>query len=592
MIVNKTELLLFSALFVCIYSCHKKDKADIELPFTPRAYDTTELKLGPSTVWIDSVTATMLSRVDSNYLLFEGNSLQLSKLKPGDIIVSSVLPNAPNGFMGKINSVKHNGNQYQVIIAPASLTEAFEKIYAQCHMQIKSNDIKARLNLGVSLPNLILYDGDKDIGTKEDQVKLEGNIEFTPSLDFLVDISAFTLRQARFGATLQIDKTFKVTMGRKLTFLKKEAVVFEKQLNPIPLGPAGLIVLTPKLVVTIGVEGTAKIEVSYEYTKTTVSGAYLVYDGQTWNKIEESSDEATATSKIDASGELEAKLYLQPAIELTLYGQDWIKGYVQPKGYIKASARINPKPGCEIATGVSASIGLDLSLFNKTYASLNYEDFYDHNKVIYRCCCGCGLGITSVQDVEGNTYGVVTIGNQAWMKENLKTTHYANGDPIVNLVKDSDWSEEHVNFGAWSDNGGYGKHYNWYATADPRGLCPVGWHIPDSLEWESVFALYGGKNFAGTAFKAMSGWGNGSGTNESCFTALPGGWREPVFGRYIWGNTYGSWWSSNIIPESTKGESKFEQAWNFIMYYDAQNIGIGAFSTREGMSVRCVKNSQ
>lgn len=61
------------------------------------------------------------------------------------------------------------------------------------------------------------------------------------------------------------------------------------------------------------------------------------------------------------------------------------------------------------------------------------------------------------------------------MGENLRTTVYANGDPIPNVTDDVQW--ENLSAGAWAhynnDNqyeNPYGKLYNWYTLADPRNV--------------------------------------------------------------------------------------------------------------------------
>ena len=94
----------------------------------------------------------------------------------------------------------------------------------------------------------------------------------------------------------------------------------------------------------------------------------------------------------------------------------------------------------------------------------------------------------TVTDTEGNSYSVISIGEQVWMKENLRVSRYRNGDTILSGLPDSSWNKTLL--GAWSVynndssmNRIFGKLYNWYAVADPRGLCPAGWHVPSDKDW-------------------------------------------------------------------------------------------------------------
>ena len=135
-----------------------------------------------------------------------------------------------------------------------------------------------------------------------------------------------------------------------------------------------------------------------------------------------------------------------------------------------------------------------------------------------------------VSDIDGNTYNTVQIGTQLWTSENLKTTRYRNGDPIPYVLGSPEWEST----GAWNYynheegyNHLYGKLYNWYAAADPRGICPTGWHVPTNEDLTVLMNYLGGESVAGGKMKAVGTryWDspNTGGTNESGFNALPGG---------------------------------------------------------------------
>lgn len=183
----------------------------------------------------------------------------------------------------------------------------------------------------------------------------------------------------------------------------------------------------------------------------------------------------------------------------------------------------------------------------------------------------------------------VTIGTQTWDKCNLNVTTYANGDIIPQVTDPTVWSA--LTTGAWcyynndpSNEVVYGKLYNWFAVNDPRGLAPNGSHIPTNEEWTTLTTFLGGETVAGGKLKetGFCHWlsPNTDATNESGFTALPGGYRLPL-GDFLDVNINGIWWSSSDILPADYG-------W----YRIISNSFGGAFSgnggKQAGVSVRCL----
>ena len=140
----------------------------------------------------------------------------------------------------------------------------------------------------------------------------------------------------------------------------------------------------------------------------------------------------------------------------------------------------------------------------------------------------------SVKDIDNNSYSTVRIGEQVWMKENLKATHYRNGDPIAHITLEEDALWLTAKSGAYcvyNDNlsniQNYGCLYNGYAVSDERSICPEGWHIATKEECQTLIDYLGGTNTAGNLLKSNEGWdeSNFSSNIVSGFTAMPGGMR-------------------------------------------------------------------
>jgi len=200
----------------------------------------------------------------------------------------------------------------------------------------------------------------------------------------------------------------------------------------------------------------------------------------------------------------------------------------------------------------------------------------------------------TVTDIDGNVYKTVKIGNQWWMAENLKVTHYRNGDKIPNVTDDADWSN--LTNGAYCyynydvDNESvYGVLYNFFAVSDNRNIAPEGWHISTDTDWKKLTDYLGGENAAGDKMKEVgtSHWyvSNEGATNESGFTALPGGWRN-IDGKFYWQYLYGFFWTPIEINYGVVHRRLHCNTHDVERYQSDMPVP----HSRRGYSVRCVKD--
>ena len=132
----------------------------------------------------------------------------------------------------------------------------------------------------------------------------------------------------------------------------------------------------------------------------------------------------------------------------------------------------------------------------------------------------------TVTDYDGNVYQTVQIGEQLWMAENLKVTHYNNGDPITHITNNGDWgSFDEGQYGIYDNDPSnadtYGNLYNWAVVDDDRGVCSEGWHFPSDDEWTVLTDYLGGASVAGGKMKetGLEHWNspNTGATNESYY---------------------------------------------------------------------------
>ena len=187
----------------------------------------------------------------------------------------------------------------------------------------------------------------------------------------------------------------------------------------------------------------------------------------------------------------------------------------------------------------------------------------------------------TVTDIDGNIYNTVVIGDQTWLKQDMKALHYPDSTAIVDvLAYNNDDSLANI----------YGRLYNWNAAMNnsteekAQGICPDEWHVPSIGEWATLSQYLGGDNVAGGKMKeeGTEHWfaPNTGATNESGFSALPAGEK--------YDNTFWLLGTAAVIWSSS--ESTYSYAEYRYLSHDDVKLGYYNYYKSYYYSVRCIKN--
>jgi uncharacterized protein (TIGR02145 family) len=213
-------------------------------------------------------------------------------------------------------------------------------------------------------------------------------------------------------------------------------------------------------------------------------------------------------------------------------------------------------------------------------------------KTIFLTYLVCGSfilvkGQQTVKDFDGNVYRTIKVGNQVWMAENLKVTHYRSGEVIPGIKEQKQWDA--LTSGAVSGVGNdpatvkaLGLIYNWYAIADQHNVCPVGWHVSSETEWIELLTFLAGEKLSPTKTSAKIPPQTKS-LNESLFKNLP----VDYFRGYDLDCSHagyggGGWWTSTSATPET--------AYYHSVNYDTASKNRKEGRKRFGYNIRCIKS--
>jgi uncharacterized protein (TIGR02145 family) len=197
---------------------------------------------------------------------------------------------------------------------------------------------------------------------------------------------------------------------------------------------------------------------------------------------------------------------------------------------------------------------------------------------------GCPASFT----YQGQVYEAVLIGNQCWMAENLNIGEMiSSGSNMTNnsLIEKYCYNNDSANCETYGGLYQWNEMMQYITTPGVQGICPSGWHLPMDGDWTIVTDFLGGVSVAGGKMKeaGTTHWEppNTGATNESGFTALPGGYLNSN-GYFNNLGFFGYWWSST--------QNSSSNAWQRYMFYFFGEVGIYNANKIEGFSVRCVRD--
>lgn len=345
-------------------------------------------ELAPNAIIIDNQTAQLLQLVSPTQVIFNGNSSQLQSIVNGNIIVSGSVLNAPYGFMRKITNIQINGFIYTFTTVEVSLTETFKELHVDYTRLYSNADTLhqrsiSSLSFNVSIPDFILYDGDGNNITTDDQLKVSGNLNVTPEMHINLDINNYHLSYAKFECGFESLLNQTISAGGSIGNINPRVTIFSKPLALFNI-PGTPIVVVPNLKVDLGAEASINVEINASNTNSNHIKAFIQFQYDSWN-YGNTRDMQNQYNFSGINGDASAKIFVEPSIEFKLFNSNWAKGTISSQAYLKATGHLLSSPDCKLEAGISASAEVNREAFGFNLGIAFNPEIFNQSVKLYSC---------------------------------------------------------------------------------------------------------------------------------------------------------------------------------------------------------------
>ena len=498
-------------------------------------------------------------------VLVEGNVWYFSEpvtFKEGDIIGFGlsdnpvVLEKFPYGFLKRVKFV--SDDEMYVEVENGTLEEAVANSIASNQLRNQNQNYLQDVSETFNLGQFSAQFEDMDLGYG---ATLSGGIYFNVNANLDMDFDENGLQYFSFEPFINEDSNLEAVLISAISGMEHEIEFVSYPLSPFTVPIPGLpfpAVVFPILSLNVGVQGNLA-PVTTSIRNDADFSPEISYNGGWGFK-------STFINTLDLTpptlfNSLDFVAYMSPIAKFLFYG---VAGpYARANIYARA---VISDSSWQIHAGLTGEIGVKAEMISKTLLDYSKE-FQLYEKILDFGAISSQGTLTDSRD--GKIYDTVRIGTQWWMVENLNYNSsnsycYNNSSSNCNV---------------------YGRLYSWNAAVN---ACPSGWHLPSTSGWNILTEYLGGNpgNAGGKLKEAgTSHWlsPNSGATNESGFTALPGGIRYSN-GTYEFNTQKAYFWSSTETSSTT--------AFPISLYYNLSAFG-NEFSRDDkvnSMSVRCIKD--
>ena len=302
----------------------------------------------------------------------------LAAVAPGEIMVAAPSNAAPDGFLRRVTAVNTTGGQVVVQTQAATLEDAIQQgeVYVNQRLSptnaqaveiapgitlMPSSVVSPDASFYVKMEDVVVYDDDGNLSTKDDQVVANGSIEFAPTVDFRLLIRDWEIEELYFAANAQETAELEFETKLQKSLIEKEFLLSDPiQLAQIVamVGPVP-VVLIPVLTFQVGIDGSVHVGVVTRVEQVLTATAGARYAGGAWGPVSELSNQFTFTPPTLHAG-LDFKGYANARLQLLLYGVAGPYASVGP--YLKLEADTSKTPWWELYGGLEVPVGVRVDL--------------------------------------------------------------------------------------------------------------------------------------------------------------------------------------------------------------------------------------
>ena len=544
--------------------------------------------LGENTsVFPASFIENYISSVDPNKLVFTSPVT----LSVGGILVGENSFSSPDGFLRKITSI--SSDKKTVYTTSATIEQgiyngAFLKSHTLSPSGIKKfigkkgiskSSYPTGFDFSLNFDNVVLFDEDGNNLTIDDQITVTGNYAFTTQFGLGLNIDEGKLENLLFDNTTKESSSLKMLLSKNWQEpFEKEFNLAKYSFNPfvlcwIPTVPPFPVVVRPEMDIFTGVSFASAFPSEISVSQEALLKAGLEYNNNSWNLISYFSNDFDFSNPF-SEGNSETKAHIEAKLSLMLYG---IMG---PGTTVKDNLKlVVSENSWKLSGGLEALVGINMGVFSNSIEDVN-KTIFDYEKLLAEGEFDEEPTTSTMTDPrDDQIYNIVKIGDQWWMAENLNYNHENSG-----YYNDDTSYEEN-----------YGRLYGWEGACES---CPLGWKLPTQEDWGSLieylgyFPIGGKLKSTGTVEEGTGLWHspNKGATNESGFTALPGGRRTYHNGGSYWNEGYYAYfweaYSDALRAYFLRGGSESHGSISSPFSIESYNDG----KENNRYSVRCVKD--